>query len=68
MRTSLVAVIYLIVSLAALQSSKACQDEPPDGPKRIFKDDLIENLAATGSSRARFAVRKSRTPSRRSGF
>jgi hypothetical protein len=45
MRSLLVAVICLITLFAALQSTRARQDEPPDGPKRVFKDDLIENLA-----------------------
>jgi hypothetical protein len=35
----------LVVLLAALPSTSPSQDKPPDGLKRIFKDDLIENLS-----------------------
>ena len=45
MRWLLAAVICVSVSVADFQTSRARQDEPPDGRKRVFKDDLIENLA-----------------------
>ena len=45
MRRLLINGACLTVSLAAFSWAIARQDEQPDGPKRIFKDDLIENLA-----------------------
>ncbi len=45
MRWFLIGGICLTASMAAFCSTSARQDEQPDGPKRIFKDDLIENLA-----------------------
>jgi hypothetical protein len=44
MRWLLIGGICLVAWLAAFPLTAARQDEPPDGPKRIFKDDLIENL------------------------
>ncbi len=45
MRPFLVAVICVSASLAVFQTSRTRQDEPAAGPKGVFKDDLIENLA-----------------------
>jgi hypothetical protein len=45
MRSFIFVGMCLAAMLASLPHTSARQDEPPDGPKRIFKDDLIENLA-----------------------
>jgi hypothetical protein len=42
-RQSLLAALLLASAVAQPQTSVG-GDEPPDGPKRIFKDDFIENL------------------------
>ena len=45
MRSKCLASIFLVVGAIVLIPRSIRADEPPDGPKRIFKDDFIENLS-----------------------
>ena len=45
MRWSLLAWTLFASGLIVLSQLTARADDPPDGPKRIFKDEFIENLA-----------------------
>jgi hypothetical protein len=44
MRCCILGGVCLVTLMALLPATKARDDDPPDGPKRIFKDELIENL------------------------
>jgi hypothetical protein len=45
MRWNLLAYPLLVSGLFAMSKSTVRAADPPDGPKRIFKDEFIENLA-----------------------
>ncbi len=45
MQRSFLASILLMSGVIALPQRTVRADDPPDGPKRIFKDEFIENLS-----------------------